>query len=94
MPSCGRSCSASAASPLIALDIVGLTIAIYAALVLRDIYYGNTVFWGYSGEALPDYLPFAALVTMLVFSQARLYATRERRPGFGRIVSSIFSSRC
>ena len=35
------------------------------------------------------WLPFVALVTVLVFSQARLYASRERRSGFGRVVSSL-----
>ena len=75
---------------LIALDLIGLTIALYAALVMRDVYYGNTVFWGILWrEALPEYLPFVWLVTVLVFSQARLYARRERRPGFGRVVSSL-----
>src|SRR4029079_13830010 len=29
------------------------------------------------------------LVTVLVFSQAELYAERERRPGFGRVLSSL-----
>ena len=76
---------------LIFLDICALTISIYAALVLRDFYYGNTIFWGILWrEALPEYLPFVSLVTVLVFSQARLYSTRERRAGFGRIVSSMF----
>src|SRR6185437_7967148 len=35
------------------------------------------------------WLPFVALVTVLVFWQAGLYADRERRAGFGRIVSSL-----
>ena len=76
---------------LIALDICGLALALYLALGLREVYYGNTpILWGVLWEAESEWLPFVSLVTVLVFSQARLYSTRERRPGFGRVVSSIF----
>ena len=36
-----------------------------------------------------DWLPFLTLITVLVFWQAGLYAERERRGGFGRIVASL-----
>jgi exopolysaccharide biosynthesis polyprenyl glycosylphosphotransferase len=76
---------------LIALDICGLALALYLALALREVYYGNTpILWGVLWEAESEWLPFVSLVTVLVFSQARLYATRERRAGFGRVVSSLF----
>jgi exopolysaccharide biosynthesis polyprenyl glycosylphosphotransferase len=76
---------------LIALDICGLALALYLALALRELYYGNTpILWGVLWEAESEWLPFVSLVTVLVFSQARLYSTRERRPGFGRVVSSLF----
>ena len=76
---------------LIALDICGLALALYLALALREVYYGNTpILWGVLWEAESEWLPFVSLVTVLVFSQARLYSTRERRPGFGRVVSSLF----
>jgi exopolysaccharide biosynthesis polyprenyl glycosylphosphotransferase len=76
---------------LIALDICGLALALYLALALRELYYGNTpILWGVLWEAESEWLPFVALVTVLVFSQARLYASREHRAGFGRVVSSIF----
>jgi exopolysaccharide biosynthesis polyprenyl glycosylphosphotransferase len=76
---------------LIALDICGLALALYLALALREVYYGNTpILWGVLWEAETEWLPFVSLVMVLVFSQARLYASRERRPGFGRVVSSIF----
>ena len=75
---------------LIVLDICGLALALYLALALREVYYGNTpILWGVLWEAESEWLPFVALVTVLVFSQARLYASRERRAGFGRVVSSI-----
>jgi exopolysaccharide biosynthesis polyprenyl glycosylphosphotransferase len=76
---------------LIALDVCGLALAIYAALALRELYYDNTpVLWGVLWDAESEWLPFVALVTVLVFSQARLYSQRERRAGFGRVVSSLF----
>jgi hypothetical protein len=75
---------------LIVLDVCGLAIALYLALALRELYYGKTeILWGLLWDAESEWLPFVVLVTVLVFSQARLYARRERRPGFGRIVSSL-----
>jgi exopolysaccharide biosynthesis polyprenyl glycosylphosphotransferase len=75
---------------LIVLDLCALTIALYAALVLREVYYGKQVLWGLLwGDAMAEFLPFVALVTILVFWQAGLYAPREQRAGLGRIVSSL-----
>ena len=45
--------------------------------------------WGFIWRVETDWLPFLMLVTVLVFSQAELYAERERRPGFGRVLSSL-----
>ena len=75
---------------LIFLDLCGLALALYGALALREEYYGNTpILWGVLWDAEGEWLPFVALVTVLVFSQARLYASREHRSGFGRVVSSL-----
>jgi exopolysaccharide biosynthesis polyprenyl glycosylphosphotransferase len=75
---------------LILLDLTGLALALYGALALREVYYGNTpILWGVLWDAESEWLPFVALITVLVFSQARLYASRERRSGFGRVVSSL-----
>src|SRR5206468_2856098 len=70
---------------LVALDLCGLTIALYSALALREVYYGSSpILWGILWrDALPDYLPFVALVTVLVFWQAGQYAPREQGGGFG-----------
>jgi exopolysaccharide biosynthesis polyprenyl glycosylphosphotransferase len=75
---------------LILLDLSGVTLGVYAALTLREVYYGHTpplwgVLWRYEG----DWLPFLALVTVLVFWQGGLYGARERRPGVGRIIGSV-----
>jgi exopolysaccharide biosynthesis polyprenyl glycosylphosphotransferase len=76
---------------LIAIDLVSVGFALYGGLVLRELYYGNTpIYWGiiWTGR-FADWFPFVALVTVLVFWRAGLYAQRERRAGFGRIVSSL-----
>jgi exopolysaccharide biosynthesis polyprenyl glycosylphosphotransferase len=74
---------------LVVLDLSGLVLGLYAALVVRELYYGSPVLWGFLWRVETDWLPFLTLITVLVFSQAALYAERERRPGFGRILSSL-----
>jgi len=75
---------------LLAIDLGGLAAALYFALVLREIYYGNRpILWGIVWDAEAKWLPFLTLITALVFSRAGLYSARERRAGAGRIVSSL-----
>ena len=76
---------------LVCVDLSGLVLGLYAALVVRELYYGRTPpLWGFLWRVETDWLPFLTLITVLVFAQAGLYAEREHRPGFGRIVSSLF----
>lgn len=75
---------------LVGLDVLGLTLGIYIALVLRELVYGNTtILWGLLWEGPKTWLPFVAPITVLVFWQAGLYNARERRAGPGTIVSSL-----
>jgi exopolysaccharide biosynthesis polyprenyl glycosylphosphotransferase len=74
---------------LAAIDVVGLTLGLYAALAVRELYRGREPLWGLLWEAPQDWLPFVVLVTLLVFWRAGLYAERDRRPGIGSIVSSL-----
>jgi exopolysaccharide biosynthesis polyprenyl glycosylphosphotransferase len=75
---------------LIAIDVGGLAGALYLALVLRTIYYGERpILWGLPWNAESEWLPFLALVTVLVFWRGGLYAPREQRAGAGRVVSSL-----
>ena len=75
---------------LVCLDLGGLVLGLYAALVAREIYYGREpVLWGVLWRIETDWLPFLTLITVLVFSQSRLYEVRERRPGFARVLSSL-----
>ena len=81
---------AASIASLVLLDLVGLTLGVYLALALRDFVYGEqSVLWGVLWKAETDWLPFLTLVTVLVFWQAGLYAERERRAGFGRIIGSL-----
>jgi exopolysaccharide biosynthesis polyprenyl glycosylphosphotransferase len=75
---------------LIGLDLVGLVLGLYTALTLRAFVYGNDVSqWGLRWKVETDWLPFLTLITVLVFWRAGLYAERERRGGFGRVVASL-----
>jgi exopolysaccharide biosynthesis polyprenyl glycosylphosphotransferase len=76
---------------LIALDVVGLALGIYLALVLRQVVRGEgDVLWGLLWREGPaEWLKFVAPITVLVFAQAGLYRVRERRPGAGRMVASL-----
>jgi exopolysaccharide biosynthesis polyprenyl glycosylphosphotransferase len=75
---------------LIVIDLVGLALALYIGLVLRELARGDThPFWGLLWSAERDWLPFLWLVTVLVFWRNGLYAAREFRAGVGRIVSSL-----
>jgi hypothetical protein len=75
---------------LLTIDLIGLALGLYVALVLRWLYYEHELpLWGVPWEAEEQWLPFLTLITILVFWQAGLYAERERRAGVGRIVSSI-----
>ncbi len=72
------------------LDVVGLSIGVYAALVLRTLVYGDTIYWSLLWDAGPgEWLPFLAPITVLVFLQAGLYAPRERRAGPGKAVGAL-----
>jgi exopolysaccharide biosynthesis polyprenyl glycosylphosphotransferase len=75
---------------LVAIDVGGIAGALYLALVLRELYYGERpVLWGLPWKAESEWLPFLVLVTVLVFWRGGLYAPRERRAGAGRVVSSL-----
>ena len=75
---------------LAVIDVGGLAVALYLALVLRELYYGERpILWGLPWSAERDWLPFLAVITVLVFWHNGLYAAREQRSGAGRVVSSL-----
>ena len=80
---------ASVAS-LVFLDLCGLTLGLYAALIVRELYHGtDPILWGVLWRAEADWVPFLGLVTVLVFWRAGLYGERGHRAGVGRIVGSL-----
>jgi exopolysaccharide biosynthesis polyprenyl glycosylphosphotransferase len=76
---------------LVALDVAGLALGIYLALVTRQIVAGDGgILWGLLWREGPaEWLKFAAPITVLVFAQAGLYRQREHRPGAGRILACL-----
>ena len=66
---------------LVALDVVGLALGIYLALVIRQLVAGEgDILWGLLWREGPaEWLRFAAPITVLVFAQAGLYRRREYR---------------
>ena len=76
---------------LVLLDVAGLALGIYLALVFRELVAGEgAIYWGLLWREGPaEWLKFAAPISVLVFAQAGLYRVRERRPGAGRILSSL-----
>jgi exopolysaccharide biosynthesis polyprenyl glycosylphosphotransferase len=82
---------ASSIVSLLFLDLAGLALGVYAALALREIVAGTRpILWGLIWrDAEVKWLPFLLLISLLVFWRNGLYAEREYRAGFGRIVSSL-----
>jgi exopolysaccharide biosynthesis polyprenyl glycosylphosphotransferase len=75
---------------LIVVDLVGLTLGIYVALVLRSLYLGDfTPFWNSIWTTEADWLPFLTVIMVLVFWTNGLYRRREARPGLGWIIASL-----
>lgn len=76
---------------LVVLDVAGLALGIYLALVIRQVVTGDgDVLWGLLWREGPaEWLKFAAPITVLVFAQAGLYRQRELRPGAGRILACL-----
>ena len=84
-----RRCVSVAA--LVVLDVVGLALGIYLALVLRQVITGDgDVLWSLLWREGPaEWLKFVAPITILVFAQSGLYRQRELRPGAGRILACL-----
>jgi len=74
---------------LVVLDLTGVTLALYAALVLRNAYRGEKVLFGLPWAAISNWLQFIALVLVLVFARAGLYRQREARPGADAVIRSL-----
>jgi hypothetical protein len=74
---------------LAALDLAGLFLAIYTALVLKTAIV-NPDQLAQMWDQAKEYFPLAGLVTLLLFARSGLYRDRAQRPGFTRVVASLF----
>ncbi len=76
---------------LAALDIAGIFLAIWTALELKAVVNGKPDL-AISFDQATDVAPLAVLVTLLLFARSDLYGDRAVRPGFTRIVASMFQA--
>jgi exopolysaccharide biosynthesis polyprenyl glycosylphosphotransferase len=74
---------------LLALDFAGVALAIFTALALKEAVHGGVTV-SYSIHETKQFLPFAYLLTALLFARSGMYAERSQRPGLPRIVGSLF----
>jgi exopolysaccharide biosynthesis polyprenyl glycosylphosphotransferase len=74
---------------LATLDLVGLFFAIYTALVVKTAIVAPGQI-GQMWNQAEDYFPLAALVMLLLFARSGLYRDRAQRPGFSRVIASLF----
>ena len=74
---------------LLALDFMGVALAIFTALILKEAVHGHVV-PSNAVHGTKQFLPFAYLLTALLFARSGLYADRAQRPGLSRIVGSLF----
>jgi exopolysaccharide biosynthesis polyprenyl glycosylphosphotransferase len=74
---------------LLALDFAAVALAIFTALILKEAVHGG-IDVANSIHGTKEFLPFAYLLTALLFARSGLYAERALRPGLPRIVGSLF----
>jgi exopolysaccharide biosynthesis polyprenyl glycosylphosphotransferase len=75
---------------LVAIDLSGLVMGVYAALTLRALIFDpKPILWGLLWQNETDWLAFLILLLLLVFWRNGLYAPRELREGSGRVVPSV-----
>lgn len=74
---------------LLGLDLVGVFMAIFTALALKEaLRHGFNA--SRAAQETRHILAFAYLVCVLLFARSRLYAHRGQRPGLTRIVGCLF----
>jgi exopolysaccharide biosynthesis polyprenyl glycosylphosphotransferase len=75
---------------LLALDFVGVALAIFTSLILKSLVNRSEIQFHAALHETERILPFAYLLTALLFARSGLYAARALRPGLSRIVGSLF----
>jgi hypothetical protein len=75
---------------LLAIDVFGISAAIFSGLVVREVLNSREVFAQQLWAAEREWLPFVLLVSVLIFARNGLYRPRETRPGGAQIVAGLF----
>jgi exopolysaccharide biosynthesis polyprenyl glycosylphosphotransferase len=78
-------------STLAALDLAGLFLAIYSALIVKTALRHPEQMDQMWDQAV-DYLPLGGLVMLLLFGRSGLYRERSQRPGLPRVIASLFQT--
>src|SRR3954454_4525990 len=71
------------------LDLIGVSAAIFSPLACKALVLGEFDL-GEVASGAADYIPFAFLLTVLLFARVGLYGSRESRPGLARIIATLF----
>src|SRR5215210_6451553 len=74
-----------------ALDLAGLFLAIYTALIVKTAL-RHPDQMGQMWDQAMDYLPLGGLVMLLLFGRSGLYRERAQRPGLPRVIASLFQT--
>jgi exopolysaccharide biosynthesis polyprenyl glycosylphosphotransferase len=74
---------------LVCLDIFGVLASIFSALTVKALFQGDFDAQS-AAHTTTDLAPFACLVTVLLFARAGLYGERHARPGYSRLLVSLF----
>jgi exopolysaccharide biosynthesis polyprenyl glycosylphosphotransferase len=74
---------------LSALDLAGLLLAIYTALLVKAAIATPEQIGQMWGQA-KDYFPLGGLVMLLLFARSGLYRERAQRPGSAKVIASLF----
>ncbi len=77
---------------LLVLDFGGLFAALFTALMVKAVIRSDVWAWTASYEEAKNLIPFAYLVTALLFARSGLYAERAQRPGLPKIVTALFQT--
>ncbi len=75
---------------LLLLDFLAINLAIFTALIVKMVIYGEPNILARAQDETHETVPFAFLLTALLFAKAGLYGDRALRPGLPKIVSSLF----
>ena len=74
---------------LSALDLAGLLLAIYTALLVKAAITSPDQV-GQMWAQAKDYFPLGGLVMLLLFARSGLYRERAQRPGSAKVIASLF----